>query len=250
MNIDVFTCLAPTSVPFAENLKANLEELKSDTNAIRYHTLGNDKFGELRVPGWVHEGNVNVDLPPSASHASALNQIVNHIPQDSDYVVIADCDVMILQKDWDTQMIEVIEKNEVGCLGTPKFCGVLSVYFTMYKADVFRKIQPNFMPGNETTISVPWYTLTDETEAMYYGMKVGDKLVQDTGWRVPAQLFKAGIPYIMFKYCQLNGNPLNLIFNYKFKNGLFITHFSGSHKHEFSSPECQQWVEGAKRYIA
>jgi|GEM_PF-3432055 hypothetical protein len=248
MKIEIYTCLAPTSVPFAENLKRNLEQLKSGRHTLLYRTIGNDKFGPLRVEGWDHKENVNVDLPPSASHATALNQIVNHIEDDTTYVVVADCDIMILQRDWDERLIGCLLKNNVDCVGTPKFCGVLSVYFTLYKAEVFKAIRPNFMPGNETTISVPWYTLTDPREAACYGMVVGDKLVQDTGWRVPRQLVEAGCTYKLLEYYQNHQATDNLVFNYLLNKKLFVTHFSGSHKRPFEGAVCRRWVEGANTY--
>ncbi|MDD3962365.1 MAG: hypothetical protein PHT77_10960 [Bacteroidales bacterium] len=247
MNIDIFTCLTFNSGPYATHLKDNLESLKSNKNTIRYWSIGNEVLNSLPADGWVHLGNVRHQAPPSASHAAALNDIINHIPEDSDFVVIADCDIAILQKDWDELMIRFF--RDVDIISTPKFCHVFSVYFTWFTAKSFRTIRPDFMPGNKTTVSVAWTTVKTKEESVIYQLPVGARIVQDTGWNVPRQIYKHGLKYKLLPYYQDNNNMYHLIFNYLLNDKLFVTHFSGSHKRGFDSPACIAWRNGVAEWI-
>jgi len=245
--VDIYTCLAANSKPYATHLYYILELLKSGENHIRYWTIGNDKFKSTPINNWTHLGNVNTDLPPSASHASALNSIIDNIPGNSDFIIVADCDVAVLQKNWDNTMIAQMDKFD--CVGTPKFCHVLSVYFTMFKTAVFRDIVPNFMPGNINTRSVPWHTIEDQIEADYYMMEVGDRIVQDTGWRIPRQLREKGYNYKMIEYVQDDTNALGLLFTYYLDGVIFVSHMSGSYKTDHGDMRCALWRQGVKSFV-
>ena len=244
--IDVYTCLAANSEMYALHLHYNLELLKSNENYIRYWTIGNDRFNSKPIHGWTHLGNVSTKLPPSSSHASALNDIINHVPDDSDCIIVVDCDVAVLQVNWDNTIIEQME--EFDCVGTPKFCDVLSVYFTCFKTKVFRDIKPDFRPGNITTWSVPWHTITDPVEADYYMMEVGDRIVQDTGWRVSRQLREKGYTYKKIEYIQDDTNALGLLFKYYLDGELFVSHMSGSWKTDYGEQRCALWRVGVRSY--
>lgn len=246
-NIDIFTALATTSPAYADYLAENLIGLSSGKNLIRFWSICNQKF-DYPVPPTVYWENMGfVDTPEgitnSHTHALSLNCIANFIPADSDVVIVVDCDVAVLQHNWDELIVNELQNTH--CIGTPKHKGTLSVYFTAFRSEVYRKIHPNFLPGDNKEIAAKWHTISNDKESQYLGIKKGEKIVLDTGWRVAKQLAKKGYTFKLFEYVYSDkGVPKYL---YKHKGNPFVTHFGGSHKKAFSSDLCKQWkgyVEG------
>lgn len=217
MNIDIYTALAQNSKNYAQYLQKNMIERSSHKHNLRFYTLGTINFKTEPIPGWEHLGNYRVPkyYRPSASHATILNKIIDHIPEDSHYIIIVDCDIAIIQKNWDLNMIAYLTK--FNCVDTPKFSGTFGVFFCMFKTELYKRLKPDFMPGTREN----GYLTTLSTN--------------DTGYLVGKKL--RGIKYLTYQ--QIDDAVLN--YNYLYNNKLFITHMSGSRKFDYHGDRATMW---------
>lgn len=219
MNIDIFTCLTSNSLSYANFLYENLISTYDKCDNLRFHAISDNTFSEKSEIWKIEETVKQSYIGASANHASMLNKIINYIPEDSDILIIADCDVAILQKNWNIIMKNMLETYDV--LITPKFSGASAVFLITFKSKIFKKVNPNFMPGTiqndykvTTSILDTGHLLDDEFklyEKFYY------KYIEDFNE--------------MFKY------------TYLIDDSPFITHLSGSHKKLYSGAAVQIWIK-------
>jgi hypothetical protein len=240
MNIDIYTSLALNSSPYAERLRKNLEQLKSGKHKIRYWAMTAQLVSEQRdAPrGWAR---IIIDtekieptgvLKPSVNHAKLLNQIINHIPEDSNIVIIADCDMFVFPYGWGDFLARKLFDTiltPLDCIGTEKHDGSLRMFFTAFVTFKYRLLDPDFMPG-----------IDEKYESVWTTNNRGNKVVADTGWRLEDQVRECGLKYDKFK---LIGDQ------YLYKGHLFCAHLGGSHKKDFKSKEVKHWYRVNKTLI-
>ena len=89
----------------------------------------------------------------SIGHAEALDLLVSKV--DTPYFVVMDSDCVFLKKDWDKDLIGRIDKKNkvIGTALPPtkenvKPSNFPLVFAVLYEAEVFKKLNPSFMPGN------------------------------------------------------------------------------------------------------
>lgn len=231
MKIQIFTCLTHNSTEFANFLKKNLEETSSKKNQITFFAIVDQNFvsknSEWQIIDRVETPHGLFDGYGAKNHSIMLNKIINHIKDETDIVIICDCDVAVLQKNWDAVITSFHEKYDA--LITPKFSGKSSVYFTSFKKDVYLKIKPDFTPGVEEN-----------------NFKV-KTIFEDTGYKVQEQL--KDYKFIFYDLVGFNKTDPSKYkshkdFHYLYKlNGKnFLTHFGGSHKKDFKSVGVENWV--------
>lgn len=228
--IQVFTCLTHNSEGYSEFLKKNLSENAKNKDNIIFNAIIDDKFNgntswtivdTVKTPHKLFVGY------GAKNHSTMLNKIINHIDDKSDIIVICDCDVAILKKNWDLKLLELHKKYDA--LITPKFSGKSSVYFTSFTKKVFKEIKFDFRPGNkENDYKVT--TIYEDT-----GYKIQDQLINKKMFFYTLEGFDGEI------YKRKVDNK-NLHYLYKIGESNFITHFGGSHKTDFKSKSVKDWI--------
>lgn len=238
--IDIYTCLAGNSAPYADMLRKNMTSLQSGRHTLRFHAMISANDAEtVGIPnGW---GIIPVNLKkcypknistPAVNHAKLLNSIEHVIPDDSDMVVISDCDMFVYPHGWDEYLYR--ETREVDCIGTTKHDGSLRMFLIAFPTFVYLTLQPDFLPGVDKTYSCPWIVT-----------KHYNRVVADTGWMLEELLLENEKKYQKFAYLSdgITGA------DYIYKNQLFCSHLGGSHKKDFKSDMVQKWYEECKNEI-
>ena len=246
--IHFFTCLTDNSAKYADNLYDNLQKVTSN----KYRK----KFTAIYKHGTINEFTKNwenrelyfdyINFSPQSNgfkHSQLLNQIRNIVPSNSDYIVICDCDVMVLMKNWDNIIIKYLEdKPNVVSVSTPKFCGVFSVYFTVFNGWFFRKYKLDFSNGINSFYNAIWHKIDSPQDAICYKKKIGDKIVLDTGNRIAKQITNIGYKY------KLTGVINNNEFYWGKK--YYVSHLGGSWKKSFNADIVQDWIKMCNKNIS
>jgi len=234
MNLDIFTCLANNSAPYAQRLYENLTKLSSRKHTLRFWAMvAHQDIEHIGYPPYWSIINVDTQrlIPrvskPSVNHAKLLNQIVHHIPEDSHVTIITDCDMFVFPHNWDDFIYR--KTRELDCIGTAKHDGSLRMFFIAFPSFVYQTIEPDFMPGIDKTFDSVWtYT------------KDGCRVVADTGWKLEDLLIENEKSY---EKMELIGNK------YLYHDQLFCSHLGGSHKKDFKSQEVKRWYAECKTLI-
>lgn len=231
MKIQIFTCLTHNSINYAEFLKENLINSSSKQNNLIFSAMVDDKFNSEKCSWDIKEVvKTPYDLFKgygARNHSVMLNKIINHIDKDTDIIVICDCDVAILKKNWDLTLINLHKKYD--SLITPKFSGRSSVYFTSFTKKTYMDIVPNYTPGTkESDYKVT--TIYEDT-----GYQLQDQLVNN-------KVFFYNLEGFDGKEYKIEGTNRDLHYLYKIGDVNFITHFGGSHKKDFESKTVKNWI--------
>jgi hypothetical protein len=237
--IQIFTCLTHNSGEYANFLKKNLLSSADDKNNLKFSAIADDKFINncnveweilevVKTPHNLFEGY------GAKNHATMLNKIINHIDNNSQIVIICDCDVAILKKGWDTMIENLHKKYDV--LITPKFSGRSSVYFTSFTKKSYLKVIPDFTPGTKEN---------DNKVTTVY---------EDTGYKIQDQFKNHKI--MLYNLDGFDGESYKrnfendgLFYLYMLNNQKFITHFGGSHKKNFTSNSTKKWIDNVNKIL-
>lgn len=217
--IDVFTFLTNGSEGYARDLSAALRNRAEHPGRIRLHLMRDATFnGSLHsIHGYLHPA-FPLPYPPGtgrngANHASLLNRVPDYIPDDSEVVIIADVDTMVLTDAWDTVLMRHLSYGVP--VITPKFSGPPGPYFSAFEARSFRSLRPDWRPGCEAN---EWKCDSD---------------MVDTGYRI-AKYF----PYA--KYMDLDPD-YSMHYLYRLEGLPFVSHMGASHKHPYGGQRCNDW---------
>lgn len=214
------------------HLVSNLALTVSDPAKLRLHALVDDSQPEEVVGtsqgGWLIEERVlRPHLPGiglnAANHAAMLMHVIDHIPSDSDMVIIADVDVALLRNDWNV----ILEDMLIDCHAviTQKFCGTTGPFFSAFRADTYREMKPDWRPGTDVNPKV-----------QYAHMDTGHRVGPAMGDRL----------FCMYEYAD---HP-KFHYLYSWKGKPMVTHLGASHKKPFFGPHGQQWAEDVRTLLA
>jgi hypothetical protein len=217
MTLDLFTFITRNSWEYAEYLKYIAEKKISGRHKINWkcvESLGADRlpsgFKVVCKTGGVGEHN-------SMKHAIAMERALDYI--ESEYVLFIDADVAIVYNGWDDVIVD--ELSQYDCFGGAHAEGKSSFLKNRYKkfpkvnlfsfrTEILEKTILDFKPfvidksGNKQDE----IRVKKKYESVL-GIKVGNYLKCDTGWKLP----------IIFKENNLSYNfmPCYLMSNSKYK---------------------------------
>jgi hypothetical protein len=183
MEIDFFTCLGRNSLRYANLIKEIDGKLASSNANIKWkaiESMGCDGYpdGYEMVDKMVEDSKQS-----SMNHGKTLNLIKTHIERE--YVIISDCDLVILYKEWD----KVVEQNlrDVDLFGLSyhdgdnRYNGKPSIFFLCFKSSLFDKFGGiDFRPIVRNG-KVDSKKLISKDEALLYGKKIGQIVNMETG---------------------------------------------------------------------
>ena len=223
MNIDVFTCLSANSVPYANVLLENLRHKSSGYNSIRFYAILTEPNKTEDIDKLDPAFNICYipEMPDntkgSERHAAGLNSIVKYIPHDSEMIVVADCDIIMLQDKWD-QWFSIMHKTYT-VVGTEKHDHTLRMFFM----SIFPAWDYEYMGFDYSGSGSEWHTPTDKECKDIYKIPSGSRIVRDTGWKLSSQIVKAGKKFHKLPVTN-DGHEYGVLY-----------HIGGSHKKYFRS---------------
>lgn len=188
------------SHPYIRNLINSIEETKSDKYKIKF-ILGLNK--PINVNKIIDEyPNFNFKLVEcytsgigSKDHGKCIDLIFKEM--SSEYGVITDCDVALLEKNWDELLINQLNDKNI-IIGSEyrcdKYLNFPNVIFCLFNIEKMKKINVNFKaPLTHITI--------DESNKNIFGREVGDRIFLDTAGYLPRYVKESGY----------NGIPLRMV---------------------------------------
>lgn len=246
MKIDFFTCLYMNSANYADNLYDNLQKVTSKTSDISFFALFKQGNVDVLTKKWknipVDFKYVGENLSGGETHSQLLNKIYPYLTNNSDYTVICDCDVMVVMKYWDILIDNIFKDNKnVVAVSTPKPCKVFSVFFTVFKTDFLKNAKVDFRNGRGKLFKSAWHFIKNDYEAMVYKLNINDKIVIDTGNRIPFDIIRCGKDYIL---AEIKDNT-----KYFINNKYYVSHLGGSRHKDFNDKETQRWIKECNEYI-
>lgn len=267
MKIDLFTFLSNNSADYAEFLKYTCEKFISGKHRVNWKCI--ESVGVDRIPsGYKLVSKVSDMHHNSMSHAIALNSAQNYV--ENDYVIFIDADMAIIHKNWDD--IIVNELNKYDCYGgsygsKSKYKNFPTVYLFCFKANILNKVKLDFRPKIKNGIESPCrHLITNKNEADFFGLKIGENIKCDTGWKLPLIIKGAGfssnsMPMILMtskrsqlpfenekhrKICM--DNPSHMC-EWHYHKKLFATHKQASRNHSLNDGYGKAWKKRVELYM-
>jgi len=262
--IDIFTIIGPNAVEFAEFAADTMIQTSSGHHELRFHCIQHNDH-VLPQRHWVKCGTYESHIDESGNHSRLLNEIINHIPNDSDFIVIVDVDIAVLLKDWDDRFVNLLNIYDV--LGTEsgrhvgsgyhkKFNYFPNCWFFMCPTHIYKHVTPDWssIPGGV-------FKVETELDSIIYGLPINEVYFTDTGWNVPKQFYnKQCFNFYSLTYnmdSRLLSDMQKLGYNrdynqeWLYGNELCVTHYSQSsfaneRDHAHDTPA---WMEVIKNHV-
>ena len=175
--IDFFTFIAENSEPYAEFLYKTAEATKSGNNTINYKcSFDRDNRS---VFGFRHVCTVKPYGYPSESHARAIKEALKHA--DSEYVVMADCDVAMLYEGWDDVVISELGESDIFSATYTNDKRFPSVYFMAFRKDAIKNL--DFSP-DFTEDGIVKTKITNKSLSELWNVPIGRSIKHDTGIKI------------------------------------------------------------------
>ena len=203
--IDVFISAGDTAPPYAVLLKKPMTDLASGSNELSFKCVINSyRFTE--ITGWqtvcIHESNIDPTYKAvwSWRHGDSLNQIYDHI--SSPHVIICDADTVVLQKDWDIKLLNMLtgvnacagvtSSKRTGAQGkssktNKRLKDVPCLIFSIFRSKFLTRVRPDLRPALMSNGGICSKKIKKQ-ESLIWKVKPNTKLSCDTGWRFVYEL--------------------------------------------------------------
>ena len=138
----------------------------------------------------------NTSIPSSYNHGLCLNEIFKHM--DKKYGMFIDCDVVVLEKNWDKKLLKMFTDN-VAIIGSEydgrHYKGFPNVIFCLFKTEILKKCNINFLPiihGMPNYNEIKRKNIIQENDKYlkYYDYGEWGEMILDVGWELPVKLLK------------------------------------------------------------
>jgi len=206
-NITVVTFADPEMEEFCQTLHYSMEELKSGNHNINYVCGTKSKNFEMDNFEVV---SVKTKGRGGGCHGYLIARTMKHLT-DVDIVIICDCDIAVLYKNWDEVVVNQLETVDVfgsrydraNKINYQNFPCAFFMSFNKKSFDVLNKFDYDiWIPANKgKTLEEFGYVWTftkdysksgqylglqmDEKFAKIFNKKVGDIMYADTGFKIP-----------------------------------------------------------------
>ena len=226
MKIGMFTVSDSDGMGHARFARERSLELASGNHLVQWNLISlNGTPGKMN--GFWLRGQCYLPMynHPSYYHAMALNMIPLY-QEDYDVIVICDADFVLMMKDWDLVLEEVMEDNHI--LGTLDECWsvVIRPFFVAFRRGVlttgldFRPIELN--PGGEA--------------------KKG-RGGRDTGCRIVEYALKNNLRYKYIEAERISPEFRAYTSVYKYGDRLFGSHMGNMRNDNFEDKYAQSWKD-------
>jgi hypothetical protein len=272
-DIDFIVSVIENSLPFAEFLLETGNITKSGKHNIHWKCVLSN--GAKKIPeGFECLGEDMCDsLSPSMRHAESIHRGLKNAK--SDYIIIADVDIALTHKNWDDEVVKILD-GETSCFGTENHSESLRYYdfpcvpFIAFKKDIISELELDFRPVLNRVRLEGKMRLTKKGE---------EEIMQlDTCCRLPAIFKKAGLKSKCLQCIAVSSNDIQLSFKnlsqkiislhhmnkrrkshgqqhsnmgeWHYNGKVFLTHLGSSRFNTFDDDATICWRERIERYIA
>ena len=262
MDIDFFTFIGQNSSDYAEYLKYTCDIFKSGKHNINWKCI--KSVGVEKLPNGYRCVAKSGDFGHnSLNHGMAINKALEYI--ESEYVILIDVDMAIVYKNWDDVVVNELNKND--CFGvsyshSKKYRDFPTVYLFAFRSYILDKVKLDFRPQVIKGVDSPVRYKINEQEAKLFGMKPGNIMKCDTGWKLPLIVKGAGfkassMPMVMMtskkaqlpfedkKHRKLCMQKPGHMYEWHYNGKVFTTHKQASRVH----PLKETWGDAWKRRI-
>ncbi len=181
----------------------------------------------------------------SNGHSAGLSSALSMTGEAID--IIADTDTVMLRRDWDRLVVELLEKTGIVATcyenigGFSSGSGKVQTYkrkpsltwFALSPRYDWRRLDPR--PAKQGNIAI-----TNEDLSQLYNLPIGHEVVRDVGWQVPGYLRDNNIPFVVFEQVKPTSfeavalkTGIDYHEEYHFLGTPVLAHQRGSHKHPF-----------------
>jgi hypothetical protein len=207
-------------------------------------------------------------------HAHAIHEAIQKATND--YIVISDTDIAITYKNWDEEIVRILDKGH-SCFGSPNPTNdhgeqdFPNVPFFVFKKEILQKVEMDFSPILDKKNII---TSAKAGEEKIMGRGIGDLVFFETGCKLSSEFEKAGlkskclcmeavhqeskkiqIPLpnikqrIDYMYMKRNNERTyhNRLMEFHHNGKLFLTHLGNSHNTHVM-PQ-QIWKEKIEHYL-
>jgi hypothetical protein len=181
----------------------------------------------------------------SNGHSAGLNSSFSLTGGDG-VDVISDADIVMLKKDWDVWVVDLLK--EYGVIGTSyepiggksSGSGLVQTYKDKPNLTWCALSNRHDWTGLDTSPQkLSNIKIDNIKQSTLYNLPVGYELVRDVGWKVPGFLDQKAIPYVAFT--QVKSDSKQSFINtgesyheeYQFAGVPILAHQRGSHQHAF-----------------
>jgi len=192
-NIDFFTFIVQSSPPFADFLRKTGELTNSEQHNIHWKCILSNGAKEIPKDFECVATNNSKFLNPSMRHAHAIHKAIQKAT--SDYIIISDADVAITYKDWDEEIINILDRGH-SCFGSANSSNEYgeqdfpNVPFFAFKKETLQKVNLDFSPILNRRNSIKRVKAGEE---IINGRGIGDLVFFETGCKLSSNFEKAGL---------------------------------------------------------
>lgn len=274
--IDLFTFINTNSYDFANLLRETGELTKSGKHDIYWKCVLSNRAKKIPKGFECIADNDSKASCPSMRHAIAIHEAIQKAT--SDYIIISDADIALTYKNWDDEVIKILNEGR-SCFGTPNSSNehgeqdFPNVPFFAFKKEIIQKVDLDFRPMlNERNDVLRVKAVKEKMN----GRGIGDMVFFETGCKLSSNFEKAGLkskclcmevvhpespkiklPSLNLKQ-KINSRSIGLhckriyhnqLMEFHHNNNLFLTHIGNSTNQEFTSEDVQSWKNRIEYYL-
>ena len=198
--IQIFSVMGKNGVIFSQFLRETMIKLASGQNELEFNCFMSSKVEPPK--GWKNLEHIIKQKHTSLNHTTGLNRALDYI--NGDFVICSDVDVAMLCSNWDSMMIEEMEKQNLDIFGVGHrsdgrgYRNFPIVTFFMAKSYSHLRAQPDLRPAlikypNKYGQGAEVIRIETEKESFIFGKKRGHSLLKDSGWQLPYCYKNAGL---------------------------------------------------------
>jgi hypothetical protein len=262
--IEAIITISPASIDYALFLLESIKKTISDASNIKFLLVHNkdtnqiDKITEQNKEFKFKKIKTEKTSGEHAGHCHAHNLNAGIKELEAEYGMIIDADCALLQKNWDTKLISLLNADNV-IVGAEydgkKYKNFPNSIFCMFKTKTIQKLGIDFAQAPTDK-----HTVTDEEEEIY-GRQKGEEILLDVGWQLPVKIKGAGYKGVTMPLVNAQGRKsregIAPIFmkedmrgeEYQINNVPLVTHVGRSSTRPFSHPIPQLWKRRVEEWI-
>ena len=270
-NIDYVIFLTRHSSGYANFLIRTGEALKSGKHNINWKCVLSNSAKKIPKGFECINKFKSKAKTGSLRHGLTINDTLSKI--SSEYVIISDCDVALTYKNWDDEIVKVLE--DFDCFGVENMrrereaINFPNVPFICFKKNIMEQVDLDFTPIIDKNKDIKRIVIKTKEEASKSGRNIGERVILNTGCRLATTFREAGFSSQCLKSADIRSENIQLKFNndqdykdivtdklpirslseFHYRGNVFVTHVGRSSSNSFRRGPVKNWSERVENYI-
>lgn len=209
MDICIHIVVSSNSIRYLEYVVSNYLQLAKKPSKLEFFCYSLDKY---TYDYFRRNKKINViktkNSRGSFGHAQAMEIAIKNFKKNN-INIISDSDVVIVKKNWDEKIVNLIlGDKKFGLLGVPyeglngfsSGCNIFQTYKNkptttwMVCSPFYDFSKLKLLPDKDNFL-----TIDKELFSSIYGLPIGYKLLKDVGWQIPEYIYTNKIPFLTFE---------------------------------------------------